>query len=116
MGTTTTTTTTSTTWATTTSTTTTLSSETSTKAKTVSSLTKSNFTEATGKGCSCVPNFIFDFYGRTMVDDNYYFYYFDGAPSEQDIEDMEDESDVEDEDNTECYCVEVQEKIEEFIE
>jgi len=51
-----------------------------------------------------------------MIDDNYYFYYFNGAPSEQDIEDMENESDVQAEDTTECYCVEVQEKIEEFIE
>jgi len=79
-------------------------------------LTKANFTESTGKGCSCVPNFVFDFYGRTIIEDNYYFYYFNGAPSEQDIEDMDDESEVEDEDTTDCYCVEVQDQVEQYIE
>ena len=50
-----------------------------------------------------------------MIEDNYYFYYFNGAPSEQDIEDMEDEAEVED-DSSDCYCVEIQEQVEPYEE
>ena len=54
-----------------------------------------------------------------MIEDDYYFYYFNGAPSEQDIEDMEDESELEkaaNEDTSDCYCVEVQDQVEPYIE
>ena len=57
----------------------------------------------------CLPGQQATHYKLHILDNN-------NTPSEQDIEDMEDESDVEDEDTTECYCVEVQEQIEEFIE
>ena len=52
-----------------------------------------------------------------MIDDNYFFYYFNGSPSIQDIEDMEKEDELEkelNEDTSECYCVEVQEQIQEL--
>jgi hypothetical protein len=54
-----------------------------------------------------------------LIEDNYYFYYFNGAPSVQDIVDMEAESELEEEinqDTSECYCVEVQDQIEPNIE
>merc|ERR1711936_634581 len=79
--------------------------------RTSTSSARRNLTESSGKGCSCVPNFIFDFYGRTMIEDNYYFYYFNGAPSEEDIEEMETAAELEkvvNEDTSDCYCVHTQ--------
>ena len=54
-----------------------------------------------------------------MIDDNYYFYYFNGAPSEEDIQEMEEESELEDvanEDTSDCYCVENEDQIEPYIQ
>ena len=54
-----------------------------------------------------------------MIEDDYYFYYFNGAPSEEDIEDMEAGSELENvanEDADDCYCVEAQDQVETFVE
>ena len=49
-----------------------------------------------------------------MIEDHLYFYYFNGAPSDEDIKEIEENFELEkglDEDVSDCFCVTIGEQI-----